>query len=154
VAERIGVEVGAEAAVDHAQDVAIELGGHAGGGVVGGVQRARRLDEVDAEQKTIAGTEQPEHVAQEGVATGGIEIAERGAEEGHEAGSRRRRHAIEVALEVADRRMDLADAALGQQRAAGGGRGRGSHFSRAPSPRRTSSASAARKNASSTWTSA
>ena len=102
VVEVLGIEVGRQLAIEHAQDVAVELRRHPLGVVVGGLEHARVLDQVGAHQQMVARPEQPRDLAQHAAATAGREVADRAAEERHDARPRGRRHAVEVALEVSD----------------------------------------------------
>ena len=114
VLERVEVEVGAELAVEDAEHVLVELGGDPGRVVVGGLQRRAVLDQVRAEQEVVVGPEQVRHPRQEAGALGGLEVADRAAEEGDHARAAER-HPLEVALEVADEAVD-DDPVLGGDR--------------------------------------
>ncbi len=107
VVEVLGVEVGVQLAVEHAQHVAVELGGDALRVVVGGLEHLRVLDQVGAHQQVVLGAEQAGDLAQHAPAAAGREVADRAAEERHDARSDGGRHAVEMTLEVADHAVHL-----------------------------------------------
>ena len=72
------------------------------GVVVGRLEHARVLDEVGAHQQVVRGPEQARDLAQEAAAAARREVADRAAEERHDARARGGRDAVQVTLEVAD----------------------------------------------------
>ncbi len=76
-----------------------------GGVVVGGLERRAVLHQVGAEQEPVLGAEEVRDAREEAGALGGLEVADRAAEEGDHARALER-HALEVALEVADQAVD------------------------------------------------
>ena len=77
--------------------------GDAGGVVVGRLEHLDVLDQVDAQQQAVVGpVEQPRARRRAALPRHRVEVAEGAAEEQDEAPARRRRHVLEVSLEVAD----------------------------------------------------
>ena len=104
--EGLDLEIGVELTVEHAQDVLVELRRDSGGVVVGSLQPGRLLDQVGAEEETILGVEQARDPCQELTAGGGIEVADRPAEEDDQTRAADR-DPLQVLLEVADHAADL-----------------------------------------------
>ena len=122
VLERVRVEVGVELAVEHAQHVAVELGGHAGGVVVGGDEAVDVLDQVGAEEEGVAGRERRRPRSARNVARGAGArlpmVLPRNATSRVPPVGR----SVEVVLEVADDRVDVARRAYSRATAAAASR--------------------------------
>ena len=97
------------------QHVAVELRGDALGVVVGGLQHVRVLDEIGAHQQVVAGSQQAGDLAQKTAAAAGREIADRAAEEDHQARAGRGWYAVEMTLEVTDDTVHAQTGILGGQ---------------------------------------
>ena len=107
VAEGLGLEVAVHRVIDHAQDVAVEVPGDPGRVVVGHLEHLDVLDQIHAEQQSIAAIGQERAQAREQApALRGVEIADGAAQEQREAPSGGGRHVGQVPLEIADHRVD------------------------------------------------
>ncbi len=102
VVEVGGVEVRLQLTVEHVQDVAVELGRDPLGVVVGGLQGAGVLHQVGAQQQVVAVRQQTRDLAQDAPPRAGRKVADRAAQEGHDARAGGGRDVAQVALEVAD----------------------------------------------------
>src|SRR6266545_6195589 len=106
VAVRLGMEVGFEPVVHDAQNVAVELRGYASAVVVRRLQHRLVLDEVDAEQEPAIRIKQAANVSQECPPLVRLEVADGAPQKDREAVPFGWGHRAQVALEVADDRVD------------------------------------------------
>ena len=118
VAERVEVEVGPELAVEHGERIGHEGRGHPVGVVVGRDQPVGALDQVGAEQQPVAGLEGVGQRAQEGATLLDIEVADRAAQEGHQASVAGWKVA-QVQGEVADHGLDRDVGVAGAEQVGG-----------------------------------
>ena len=109
------VEVRAQLAVDHMEDVEVELRGDAARVVIRRLEDGPVLDQIGAEQQMVLAGEQPGDRAQEALAAGGGEVADRAAEKRQQPRPPRRGQPVEVALEVADQPVDAQPRILAGQ---------------------------------------
>src|SRR5262245_49405155 len=102
VGEGLGLEVGVNAAVDDAQDVPVELGGNSSGVVVRHFQRSHVLDQVDAQQEQVAGSEKLPYLREKVVPSGSVQVANGASKEEDEPPAGAWRNLRQVTLEIAD----------------------------------------------------
>ena len=107
MAEGLGLEVAVHRVVDHPQDIAVEIAGDAGRVVVGRFEHLDVLDQVHAEQQAVAGVGQERaQTREQPPSLRRVEIADGAPQEEREAPPAGRGHVGEVALEIADHRVN------------------------------------------------
>ena len=104
--EGVEVEGRPEPVVQDRQRVLVELGRHPGRVVVGGLEGVAVLHQVRAKEEVVLGPEQIRHARQEARPRLGLEVSDRAAEQRDDPGAGER-HALEVAVEIADEPMHL-----------------------------------------------